>query len=93
MNTFGIDEMGGYSQGIKEYHYNGDVYDLTIDEDNSFVADGMLVHNCVDSLSFAVQVSQVQDDATQINWEAVPDMVVAKDTVKSVDYDYTFIKV
>jgi hypothetical protein len=37
---------------IKE-HYSGEVYNLQVAEDRSFVADGLVIHNCVMALALA----------------------------------------
>ena len=48
------DIYGGYTNKLKEYQYKGEVYDLMVKDDNSFIVEGMAVHNCVDSLALAV---------------------------------------
>ena len=34
-------------QKIREYDYDGFVYNIEVDEDNSYVANGIVVHNCM----------------------------------------------
>ena len=42
----------------RELDYRGKVYDLTIEDEHEFFANGILVHNCVDSLALANKASQ-----------------------------------
>ena len=47
---------GDYGSGIrkhKEYLFDGFVYNLQIEEDRSFIANGIVVHNCVWALALA----------------------------------------
>jgi len=39
---------------IKKSHFKGTVYNISVDEDESFVCDGIVVHNCVTSLLWAL---------------------------------------
>jgi hypothetical protein len=90
-------EFGGYSAGVEEYPYEGIVYDLTIEDDNSFIADCMVVHNCIDSLSFAVQASQYKEEEYHIDWNDAVGMISSKkneESVKSVNKNhYEFYKI
>ena len=36
---------------IVEYHYEGMVYNLAVEDDETYVADGILVHNCRSTIS------------------------------------------
>ena len=38
---------------LKRHHYSGNVYNLQVADDRSFVANGIVVHNCVMSLAIA----------------------------------------
>jgi intein/homing endonuclease len=40
-------------KGIKKSNFKGNVYNLQIEEDKSFIADGIVVHNCVMALALA----------------------------------------
>ncbi len=44
-------QYGSRAKKIESYEYKGYVYDLQVEEDLSFVANGFIIHNCVDSLS------------------------------------------
>ena len=41
------------SAKLEGYFYEGDVYNLQVADDRSFIANGIVVHNCVMSLAFA----------------------------------------
>jgi hypothetical protein len=41
--------------GVSDSRRSEDVYDLTIDGPPEFYADGVLVHNCMDALRYAIQ--------------------------------------
>jgi len=43
---------------LKKLDYTGKVYDLTVEEEHEFFANGILVHNCADALSFANRAAQ-----------------------------------
>jgi intein/homing endonuclease len=79
LKEIGTNEFGGHSIGVDEYHYEGDVYDLTIENDNSFIADGMIVHNCADSLSFAIQTFE---SSGFIDYSKVKDLISSKQSYK-----------
>jgi len=47
-------EYGSRKRKIIKEHFNGEVYNLEVKDDKSFIANGITVHNCVDSLALAV---------------------------------------
>lgn len=46
-----------YTPNIKKTTFSGKVYNLQVEEDESFIADGIVVHNCVISAGLALQGS------------------------------------
>ncbi len=46
-------EYGSPIRQHRVYEYTGDVYNLQVEEDRSFVAEGTVVHNCVIALALA----------------------------------------
>lgn len=52
--TFSDFEYGSRCSKHEVYNYDGYVYNLQVEEDESFVADGIVVHNCVIALALAV---------------------------------------
>lgn len=46
-------EAASRCQKHETYQYDGDVYNLQVAEDRSFIAEGIVVHNCVISLALA----------------------------------------
>lgn len=51
-------EYGTKTVKINKSHYVGDVYNLQVTEDESFVAEGIVVHNCIMALAMALFVLQ-----------------------------------
>jgi len=51
--------FGSNARKIRKYHYNGKVYNLQVKEDRSFVANGIIVHNCVMTGAMAVLGAKV----------------------------------
>jgi len=47
-------EYGSRSRKIKKEHFTGEVYNLEVKDDKSFIANGIVVHNCVSALALAV---------------------------------------
>jgi len=43
---------------VRKLNYTGKVYDLTVEEEHEFFANGILVHNCADALAMANRASQ-----------------------------------
>jgi hypothetical protein len=41
---------------IKKYKYNGEVYNIEVEDDNSYIANGIVVHNCVMTIVNATTV-------------------------------------
>ena len=41
---------------IKKYHYDGITYNLEVEDDNSYIANGIVVHNCVMTIVDATSV-------------------------------------
>ena len=50
---YGSKIRGEKSPMIEKTNFNGTVYNLQVEEDESFIADGKVVHNCVMSLGLA----------------------------------------
>lgn len=48
-------EFGSYAKKIEKESFSGFVYNLQVDEDESFIANGIVVHNCVMALALAVK--------------------------------------
>jgi intein/homing endonuclease len=51
-------EYGNKSVTINKTTYNGTVYNLQVKDDESFIADGIVVHNCIMSLGMGLWVLQ-----------------------------------
>jgi intein/homing endonuclease len=43
-------EYSSFIDKIEKYNYNGITYNLEVEDDNSYIANGIVVHNCVMSL-------------------------------------------
>lgn len=48
-------EYGGKFRKVKKTFYSGTVYNLQVEEDKSFIANGIVVHNCVFSAAIGYQ--------------------------------------
>ena len=44
-------------ENIEEFEYDGVVYDLTVEDDNSYVANDYVVHNCITSSNTSIHYS------------------------------------
>jgi intein/homing endonuclease len=61
--------------GIKKSHFKGKVYNISVEEDESYVCDGIVVHNCVTSLLWGLYFLQT-------------DFFDSAEGVKTIDKDY-----
>lgn len=55
LKKLSINEYGGKIHSINKTYYTGTVYNLQVEDDRSFMAEGIVVHNCIFSTGIALQ--------------------------------------
>jgi len=52
------------------YYYDGNVYNFEVEDDNSYVANGITVHNCLSILDFEISDGQLHTTGYFRSWDA-----------------------
>ena len=58
LRNFSSFEYGSKLRKVVKSRFKGFVYNLQVEEDESFIADGVVVHNCVMSLGFCIVAAE-----------------------------------
>jgi len=53
-------------RSIESFQYEGPVYDMTVEEDHSYIVEGVAVHNCSTSSTTCTKCGNVAKDETQL---------------------------